>query len=355
MIGRRLKLARTAAGFSLRELADKAGNVVTAQAIGKYERDAMMPGSKALLALAAALGVTEDYLLSTGGIELEGIEFRKAITSEREEAALEARLLADIERYLEIEDILAEANTRWRPPEGFPYCITDIPEAEEAAAQLRARWDLGSDPIPDLAEFLEEHGIKVFALALAENISGVMCWVRRREAGDVPVIVVNAEHDGERQRFTLCHELGHLVLVVAEGVDFEKVCHRFAGAFLMPAESLSAKVGRQRRSISVAELFVLKKLFRASAQAIIYRCKDLGIVTAAGCSEVFRTFTRNGWRKREPAPLPRERPRRFERLCYRALAEGCLSEEKTAELLGTTVRDLGERLRTVPELAPPWR
>src|SRR5215207_2777612 len=225
MIGNRLRLARAAAGLSLRDLAERAGHVVTAQAIGKYERNEMMPGSTALMALAEALAVSEDYLLSSGSVELEGVEFRKEITSEREEASLEARLLTGIERYLQIEDILVDASVRWRLPQGFPYSVSSIPQAEDAAARLRTAWDLGSDPIPDLAELLEEQGVKVFALALTENISGVMCWVRRKEGEAVPVIVVNAEHDGERQRFTLCHELGHLLLV-ADGVDAEKVCHR---------------------------------------------------------------------------------------------------------------------------------
>lgn len=93
MIGRRLKLSRVSAGLSLRELSDKIGNLVSAQAIGKYERNEMMPGSKVLIALAQALGVSVNYLVSEGLIDLDGVEFRKnAITSEKEEARL--RLLS---------------------------------------------------------------------------------------------------------------------------------------------------------------------------------------------------------------------------------------------------------------------
>lgn len=66
MIGSRLKLARAAAGVSLRALEARLGGLVTAQAIGKYERDAMMPSSPVLIALAAALDVTEEHLLNTG-------------------------------------------------------------------------------------------------------------------------------------------------------------------------------------------------------------------------------------------------------------------------------------------------
>ena len=77
MIGKRLRLARGSAGMSLRELAARMDNVVSAQAIGKYERDEMMPGSKALIAMSKALDVPVSYLVGPSKVKLEGIEFRE--------------------------------------------------------------------------------------------------------------------------------------------------------------------------------------------------------------------------------------------------------------------------------------
>ena len=71
MIGKRLTLARTSAGLSLRALAEKIDNLVSAQAISKYERDEMMPGSKVLIALARALATTETYLLEHGRVQTD--------------------------------------------------------------------------------------------------------------------------------------------------------------------------------------------------------------------------------------------------------------------------------------------
>ena len=93
MIGQKLKLARLASGLSLRELAARIDGLVTAQAIGKYERDEDMPSSRVLIALACALDVTEDYLLNDDELVLEGIEFRKKSASSREVATIEARTL----------------------------------------------------------------------------------------------------------------------------------------------------------------------------------------------------------------------------------------------------------------------
>src|ERR1022692_1883130 len=107
MIGKRLKLARAASGLSLRDLADRIGNRVSAQQIGKYERDEDVPGSGVLIALSHALGVSLDYLVGDQEMVLEGVEFRKKqITSKKEQAQIQAKALHLIERYLMVEEIL---------------------------------------------------------------------------------------------------------------------------------------------------------------------------------------------------------------------------------------------------------
>jgi Zn-dependent peptidase ImmA (M78 family) len=211
---------------------------------------------------------------------------------------------------------------------------------------LRRAWELGQEPSLIFSEILEEKGIKVIALPLEDAVSGVMCFVRFAE-DRVPVIVVNSKNTGERQRFTLAHELGHLVLDVHENIDEEKAAHRFASAFLMPAEELLAEVGRHRKAVSLGELFELKKIFGVSVQAIAYRCKDLGILGPKAAADLFATFTRLGWRSppyNEPHPVEREQPARFKRLCFRALAEGMISDSKAAELLAITVRQLNREM-----------
>src|SRR3954471_4545886 len=114
MIGRKLKVARSAAGLSLRGLSDAIDHRVSAQAIGKYERDEDMPGSGPLLAMAKALDVRGDYLLKPHEIELEGVDFRKkALTSVREEAKIQAQAIDLLERYLTLEDLLGLKSVDW--------------------------------------------------------------------------------------------------------------------------------------------------------------------------------------------------------------------------------------------------
>jgi Zn-dependent peptidase ImmA (M78 family)/DNA-binding XRE family transcriptional regulator len=349
MIGKRLKLARAAAGLSLRDLAARIDNRVSAQQIGKYERDEDVPGSGVLIALSHALGVSVDYLVGDQEMVLEGVEFRKKqITSKKEQAQIQAKALHLIERYLMVEEILGLSSAEWDKPREAPFPVRQIGDADRAAQYLREHWNLGIDPIPNLVELLEERGIKVLVVDSKENIDGLAAQVRRSRGEPVPIIVVRSGVHGERQRFNLAHELGHMIMVVQGDDKFrEKAAHRFAGAFLMPAEALWSNIGRHRTSIGWSELFALKQVLGASVQAITYRCGDLGIFPPSLSQRLFQEFSRLGFRSApnyEPNHLPEERAGRFDRLCYRALAEGAISEPKTAELLNITVRELNRRM-----------
>ena len=356
MIGLRLKLARRAAGLSLRALAAAINHRVSAQAIGKYERNEAMPGSGVLIALADALRTSVDYLLGDPDLVLEDLEFRKnAFTTKRGEAQVEATVLAHLERYLAIEEILRLPSTHWDEPRDAPYPVHRDPiEADRAADALRHHWGLGHEPIPNLVELLEERGIKIFVVPLG-SVGGLVARAGRPRLPPVPFVVVNAKDWGERQRFTIAHELGHILLAVARSLNAERVAHRFAGAFLMPAEALWLEVGKHRSAIPLGELLALKRVFGVSIQALTHRCRDLGIIGPATYRALFNEFDRLGWRTppyEEYGSMSGEQPSRFNRLCLRALAEGAISESKAAELLDIGIVEVDDYMRgTHPALS----
>ena len=353
MIGQRLKLARAAAGLTQRALEAGIGRRVTAEAISKYERNETMPGSGVLMALAAALDVSVDYLVGDQDIVLEGIECRtKRRIGRRGKARIEATMLHRAERYLNVEELLGLPAVAWDKPRAAPYPVAGDPAAaEHGARSLRDHWGVGFDPIPNMAELLEERGITVLETDLTD-IGGLTVRVRCGTRIVVPVIVVKRTAWGERQRFTMAHELGHLVLDLGPQTDAENAAQRFAGAFLMPADALRAAIGKHRTSIGWSELFDLKRLFGVSVQSLTQRCQTLGVFTNALCRRLFSDFSRLGWTRPpfdEPCPVHPEQPGRFERLCVRAVAEGAISESKAAELLSITVRDLNGRMEQPPE------
>ena len=341
MFSERLKLARKRSGQSLRALSTEIGGIVSAQAIGKYERGEMMPSSAVAIALAEALEVSLSHLLSPSKVSLESVEFRKlASTRARERAVVEGKVLDHVDRYLQVEEILGVATTIQERPDGAPYRITAMKDAEGAAMPVRDAWNLGGGPIPDMTALLEEHGIKVFKFKLPRSVDGLSCHVGRVGGPDVPVVICSTTKSLERQRFTIAHELGHLVLDIPSDVHEEKACNRFAGAFLAPEEELVREVGRRRLNFGFAELIEIKHMSGISAAALVMRMRDVGIITEATLGDIFGGIG-GSWRSEEPSPLNRtERPKRFRRLCLRALAENEISETKAAELLRLRVSEI---------------
>ena len=346
MIGNRLRLARSAAGLSLRGLSDRIDNRVTAQAIGKYERDEATPRSPVLSTLADALGVPVDYLVEESELSLQAMDFRaRGVIGRREQDRIRATVIPRLERYLAIEDVLNLPSVNWDRPRWAPYPVrSDLHEADRAASSLRNEWGLGLNPIPDMAELMEDRGVKVFFCSLPEEVDGMIAEIQRESLPEAQVLVVEQDVSRDRQRFTIAHELSHIVLDVSPGLDEELVAHRFAGAFLMPQEALWTSIGRHRSNIDWRELLGLKLAYGMSIQAITHRCRALGIISQALLDRLLVRFAEVGWSSppfREPLDMVGSRLGRFERLCFRALAEGAISESRAAELLDVPVGDLG--------------
>lgn len=343
VFGERLRLARKMAGLSLRDLSDEIGGVVSAQAIGKYERDEMMPNSTVLIELCRVLNVGMDFFAAPTGARLTQVDFRKhSGTKAQERAQVEASVIEHVERYLLIEEVLQLDSAEWHTPFNRRK-ISCVEDAEKIASLVRDEWKLGNDPILNLTELLEEKGIKVMMLPLPGTVSGLTCVVERDRTAPVPVVVVNSTHNLERRRMTLAHELGHRLFTAPSKIE-EKAATRFAGALLMPMDHLFSEVGKRRHSFGVEELMAVKRIYRVSAAALIVRLRDIGIITNDKLTTVFRTVGRK-WRSSEPRPIEvgdnlgqYEKPKRFERLCYRALAEDLVSVTKVAELLNEPVQ-----------------
>lgn len=326
-IGERIKSARVMNGISQRELADKAA--VSAMAISKYERDMDTPGSAILLRLADTLKVKVEYFFRPTTVTLSTPTYRKrASLPIHEDASILERIQEWLERYLDVENLLDRAPTFSLP---LLQPIQDIEEVEKAALSLRKQWSLGLDPIKNFMEVCEDHGIKIGLVDGHPDFDALTLVAN----GNIPVIVLRRDMPGDRQRFCLAHELGHLALQPAEQVDVEKAAHRFAGAFLAPQSVIAMELGAKRHTIGINELHLLKEKYGLSMQAWIYRAKDLGILSETNAIQIFKRFRQHGWHREEPGcPFPPEQPQRFERLVMHALCEGIISQARAAELLG---------------------
>lgn len=350
MIGERIKQARKAAGLSLRALADRAG--VTAMAISKYEAGKSIPSSRVLLDLSKALGVRTEYFFRPVKIELQEVKHRKhSHLPKKALEQIEGDVKEQLERFIELEELLPNGPVKaFTLPDNLAAPITDLDQIEAVARQLRQFWDLGVDPIPVLTDMLEERGIKVFqSQAINDRFDGLAATV-----DGVPVVVVGRGWPGDRQRFTLAHELGHLVLHgrLAQGIDEEAAANRFAGAFLAPADEVRKELGEKRSWLEPGELAVLKKSYGLSMQGWMHRAKELGILPESHYVAMRKYFNSRGWNKTEPGEqYPPEQPQLFDQLVYRALGQELISESKAAELLRMPVSEF-QKKRNNPSARP---
>lgn len=313
---------------------------VSTMAISKYERNSMNPSSDVLLTMADALGVRTEYFFRAVELDISEPDFRKdKKLTPSEQARVIAQMREAVERWIELEDL---SPTRWSKsfavPKNLARDIEELDEIEDVAAGVRQAWGLGTQPISDLSDLLERQGIKVFMLDYdaGKRWDGLVA-----KANGEPVIVVGSDWPGDRQRFTLSHELGHLVLhgrlrgeLASDDDKEEAACHRFAGAFLMPRPAVIEQFGTKRSWIEPAELLHAKKEWGLSMSAMIYRARDAGVLTKTNAGKMFGYFKKQKWLSKEPGtPLPSESPSGFTQFVYRALAEEKISESKAAELL----------------------
>jgi len=329
-LGDRIKMARTAAGLSLRALAEKTG--VSAMAISKYENGKDIPRSGVLISLSEALGVSVDYFFRVVEVNLSKPLYRNhEALPKKEENEIHEQIRELIERYLEIEEIVGDRQ-QFRMPAKDKRRIATLDDAERVAENVRAFWKLGTDPIENVIDIFEQNGIKVGDIEGTENFDALTFFIDEK----TPVIVVKKNMVGDRQRFSLAHELGHVVMFPEPGIDAEAAAHRFAGAFLAPAPGILADLGSKRKMLDVYELHLLKHKYGISMQALIYRARELHIISNAKLDQMFQMFREKGWRENEPGDhLKAESPSRMKRLIFRALSERKITRSRAAELIGT--------------------
>lgn len=331
--GERLRQFRLARGMSLNALASASGGVVTKQSLSKYERGISLPSQEILQKLANSLGVSTDSLCLGPLLPIEIIDYRKSSRlTKREQNRIENLVQYIIEKRTSLLDMLGDFGRVNIPEIRFP--VNSAEKAEIAAEKLRVCWGLGKDPIHNMVSLLENNRFHVIEVDAAESFDGLSLRVRNNEGKPVSAGVVTSRGiPGERQRLNLAHELGHVVLDIDPDVDREKAAFRFGAAFLAPAQTLIRDVGRHRKFISAHELVLLKRRYRMSIQAILFRLRELGIINAHVYTKWCIMIGKMGWRKQEPQSLDPERPEWLHRLVHRAFSNGLLSKSDAYQLL----------------------
>lgn len=336
---KRIATARKMAGLSMEQLALSTG--LSKNAISRYEKGIMKPDSSNLIKLSKALNVKVDYFFRKSAVELEGVEFRKkSKLGSKSISTIKYRVIDRLERYLELENILSVDSHFSNPITNIN--IQEFQDIEKAAEKLRLEWNLGLNPIPSIIEMLEDNFIKVVEVDESMQFDGLSTFINSQ----IPVIVVNKNFQVERKRFTLLHELGHLLLALKKNFsdkEIENACNRFAGAVLIPQSKMIQEIGHSRKMIYLQELAEIQKEWGLSIQALMYRAKDLGIIPKSKLRSFYINLNQHP-DLHEQVDKSRyssaESSYRFNQLLYKGLAQELISFSKAAALSNQSVSAL---------------
>lgn len=336
IVAYRIKNARKLKGLSQQDIADELQ--ISKQMVSKYEKGTSMPSSSKLLKLSRLFGLKIDYFFNSFKVDIGEVNFRKKSSfSMKKQNSLKEQIKINLENYLWIEDTLSIDYSFKNIIENIS--INNISDIENAVLKLRTEWNIGTDPIHNIIQLLEDKEIKVIELYDAdEKFDGLATYVNDK----YPVIVVNGNFPVERKRFTLLHELGHLLLNLpdCEINEEENFCNKFASEFLLPRNIVINESGGKRKGITLTELISTQKKYGISIPAIIYRLVDAKILSKERQKQFYINLNFNPSLKKDVNHSRFETPEnsnRYERLVYRALAQENISISKASSLLGKNI------------------
>lgn len=350
----RLTQARDAREITAVTLSELVG--VSPATISQYENGHQKPRQDTLDRLARALNIPGDFFLRPVPIEKPATLFYRSMSSATKSAR--ARAEARYEWFLEAQDYLLQLLDF--PAVNLP--MVDVPSdfrkierqmIERWADQVRQCWQLGSAPVSNVVQTLENNGIVVWRTLINAETLDAFSEFRLPH----PVVVLSSEKENYfRSRTDAAHELGHLVMhrqvdrkTLTRRAEFkllEEQAHLFAGAFLLPADSYQSECW----GLSLDTFRSLKPRWNVSMGLQIMRCRDLGLLSEDQEKRLWINRSRRGWHRSEPLDdsTPAERPTLMAK-SFKMLIEGkARSREQILKDLSVSAADV-ENIGGLPD------
>lgn len=322
--GQRLKEALQFREKKMTELADETG--ISKQSLSLYANDGNVPPFDNVIKIARALDFPTDFFMSedlctasTGNtyFRSQASATKKSRNAQKIKLEYVSKMYEVILNYMNVPELNIPDTSAINVPEDIANVDSDqaVNEIEKLAKLVREHWDLGNGPIDNLQYALQSNGIIVTgfrdvdtdidAFSQQITIDGKVVYIIALAIGSKPI---------ERLRFDMAHELGH-ILMYTWGEDNEdiskdefnareKQANMFASALLLPNETFSKSVSAYPTNIDY--YLALKKKWKVSMQAMMYRARQLDIISTNQFQYMMRTMSKNGNRTHEPGDKPGE-------------------------------------------------
>jgi Zn-dependent peptidase ImmA (M78 family)/transcriptional regulator with XRE-family HTH domain len=322
--GERIRQARELRALTQTELAERVG--VNQSSIAQMEGGVVRPADATLEAIALTCQFPPSFF-----DQAPPPPFPEGSLLFRAQRSVSARERNRARRYgqLVYELAVGMADRLDVPPSRVPQVARG--ESPPRAAQLtRSSFGLPPDtPIPHLVSELERSGIFILAIPvqLAKQ-DAFSLWTARLQP--TPVIALLQGASGDRLRFSVAHELGHLVMHRSLGRTrklLELEANLFASEFLVPSQAITAELVRP---VTLENLRSLKARWGVAIQMLAMRARDVGVITDNQRTTLFRQLSARGWRTREPGYLVAEKPRAVRKMAELLYGPGNIDARRMA-------------------------
>lgn len=296
--GDRVRQAREIAALTQSELARRVN--VSQAMIAHIENGLKQPSVELSEAIARETKIAIDFLQRPSGPSLaEGTLLFRAGASASAKELTQTRRMAEC-----VLEMYAGMAAQFDLPPVALRPIQGTPSSAAAAAREMLSLQLGQ-PIPHLVRSFEKAGGIVITIPRLPGREAFAVW-----ANDRPIVGIVPTSAGDRLRFSVAHEIGHLLMHVGPTSQrqAERDAHTFAAELLMPETPMRYDF---RRGVDLDELARLKLKWGVSINALVLRARELKIVSRRHLEGLMKQIAIRGWRTREPEhlDLPIERPR----------------------------------------------
>lgn len=331
-----ITIARESRGLVHVELADKLN--VSKPTAWRWENEEFGISNEVIEKLSKTLHYPESFFYQKGEILPLSLSYRM-----RNKVA--SKIISQIEANINIARLNFEQLLSAIKFESTKLPILDVNKygtPQECAKQLRKLWKIERGAIENLSEILEDHNILLLSMNFdTERVDGRCVMV----LDSLPLIVTNKNLLGDRLRFTLAYELGHLLMHLytspAYDRDLSHEANLFAAELLMPERDIKGDL----QDLSLPKLGDLKRKWKVSMQSLVYRAADLELLSDNQKRYLLQQFNNQNIRRREPKELdvPIEQYRLVRDLLTNYRTKQKLSVAKMASFLHLEQNDFLER------------
>ena len=342
-----LVVARESRGLTQALVAEQIG--VNQATLSKYESGLLNVADDDLAALANFLDFPISFFFQTDRV----CGFGSACFYHRKRARMPVAELRRIQAWLNIfrfhttrllrgVEVVAENR----------FLRLDVDEhrgPEEVARLVRQEWGVPMGPVSHVVNAVETAGAILLSIPLG---TAALDAISQIAPGQPPVIFINNSVSGDRLRFTLMHEVGHVIMHQLPSDDMEGQADRFAAEYLMPAREIKSSL----RNLRLEQLPALKLHWKVSMIALVKRAFDLGQLSARRYRSLCTELSSAGWRMHEPVEVPTEKPAVLGKILRVHLDQHGYTIAELSKLVNATENRFSAYLHnSTPTGSPPLR